>query len=70
MKISQIRAELFYEDGLTYTYDIATSMFSNFCEAAYKLKEGDFGRRKAHKCEINVNCEDTGIEDVDSTNLA
>jgi hypothetical protein len=41
MKIRQMRAELFYADGQTCTYDIANSLFSNFCEGAQKLKEGD-----------------------------
>ena len=33
MKIRHMRAELFYADGLIYTYDIATSFFRIFAQA-------------------------------------
>ena len=34
MNIREVRAELFSADGHTYAYDIATSLFSNFCKRA------------------------------------
>jgi hypothetical protein len=69
LKIRQMRAELYYADGQTHTYDIASSLFSNFCEGLKTEGRGRFGRRRAHKRDINVNCEDMGIECVDNTNL-
>ena len=67
-----MRAELFYADRQTDIYIWRSYKFVlEFLRRGLKTEEnGRFGRRRAHKCDINVNWVDIGIEGVDNTSLA